>query len=48
MSDKKTIITCGSCTLEIKDDKYRNSMHYGKIHNSCHDKMIADLSSDIN
>lgn len=38
---------CGYCNCEIKDDeKYRNSMHYGKIHNKCHDKMIAGLSSD--
>jgi len=40
---------CGRCNLEIKkDEDYRNSMHYGKIHNKCHDKMFADLSSSGN
>lgn len=35
---------CGRCHTEITDGKYRNSMHYGKIHNKCHDKMFADIS----
>ena len=35
---------CGRCHTEIKDGEYRNSMHYGKIHNKCHDKMFADLN----
>lgn len=37
---------CGRCHNEIKDvQSSRESMHYGKIHNSCHDKMIADLGA---
>jgi len=37
---------CGRCKLEITSAQdYRNSMHYGDIHNSCHDKMIEDLGA---
>lgn len=37
------VTQCGRCHTEIKDDNFRESMHYGKIHNSCHDKMIDSL-----
>lgn len=37
---------CGRCHKKIKEgEKSRESMHYGKIHNSCHDKMLASLAN---
>jgi len=38
---------CGRCNYTIKDgEDYRNSMHYGNIHNTCHDKMLSDLGEN--